>query len=219
MLVARAVGRERGGGVLLARARWREQGAAAAQTALEGVLERRAQLLQGAPLGGRRGERTVEGRGELTREVAPGPLERGQPLADPAGGGGGCGAAHGVDVAERLVDDERQRVQIALDAHLAPLALLGRHVRERADEAGRLRRAQVDEMRHSEVAQLGLTRRREEDILRLEIAVDDAVRVRRFEAGEHLERPIAHARWRHRHRRSQAIGERAAGHVLHRQQA
>ncbi len=43
------------------------------------------------------------------------------------------GAAHGVEAAQRLVQNQRQRVQVDRLADLATLALLGRHVRERAE--------------------------------------------------------------------------------------
>ena len=102
----------------------------------------------------------------------------------------GVGAANGVDPAQRLVQHERERVQVGLLPHLAAFALLGRHVGERAEHvAGARERVLAGEAGAAEVGQLGggekrLRRRRsilgamgDEHVLGLDVAVDHAARV------------------------------------------
>ena len=77
------------------------------------------------------------------------------------------GAAEGQAAGERLEQRDAERVDVGGEGQARARDLLGRHVRERADEAGGLRGAEVDEVGDAEVAELGLARGREEDVLRL----------------------------------------------------
>src|SRR5262245_32649720 len=70
-------------------------------------------------------------------------------------------------------------------------------------------------MRHSKIAQLGLARSRKKDVRRLDVAMNDAVRVRSFQSVAQLREQSARGgggEW-------QALSERAALHILHRQKA
>jgi hypothetical protein len=164
---------------------------AAGERALMCLLERLAQVRQRAAIGGIGGEGVVEGVGERPRQVATVARERLELAADAPSGRRRRGAAHRIDPAERLVQDERERVQVGLLADLLALALLGGHVGERAEHvAGARQRILADEARTAEVRQLGgfravLRAVRDEHVLRLDVAVDDAARVRVGErAGE-----------------------------------
>ncbi len=97
----------------------------------------------------------------------------------------------------RLPDEERvgdlaERVEIRLLADRAlALHLLGRHVERRPERARRLRlRGARDDLRDPEVEHLHARRAvvpcRQEQVLRLEIAVDDALIVRAVERERHL---------------------------------
>ena len=142
---------------------------------------------------------------ELRRQVAARARERRQRAADAADGRGGRGAAHGVDAGERLVEDERQRVEVRLLADLASLALLGRHVGERAEHvAGARERVLADEAGAAEVGELGgggerlrrrraiLARVRDEHVLRLDVAMDHAARVSVLERAGEREADLQH---------------------------
>ena len=115
-------------------------------------------------------------------------LERVEPSADPPRRCRRRGAAHGVGATERLVEHERQRVEIGRLERLAALALLGGHVRERPHHiAGARENVFPREACATEVGQLGDGVRlrapvarsgRDEHVLRLDIAMDDAPGVR-----------------------------------------
>ena len=85
-----------------------------------------------------------------------------------------------VLAAPALVERQGQRVDVGLGARRAALGLLGGHVGERADDvAGRGQGRRVGEAGDAEVHQLGarLAVLGDEDVLRLDVAVDDAARV------------------------------------------
>ena len=167
-----------------------------AEPPLERLLEREAQILERAAVRGRGRERAVDRLGELAWQIVAGALQLRQLAPDPPDGGGGRRGADGVDAAERLVDDERQRVQVGLDPHRAALALLGRHVGERAEHiAGAGERLLADQRGAAEVCELGRREQRlrqlrsvlrgvrHEHVLRLDVAVDDPARVGMRERG------------------------------------
>ena len=100
---------------------------------------------------------------------------------------------------EHLEEDRAGREQIGARVDRLARDLLGRHVARRAHHlpgarelGGRARatsrRARAG--RQAEVEQLHAVRR-EEDVRRLEVAVDDAARVQRGERGQHAERRSA----------------------------
>ena len=158
-------------------------GTARDEALVERLLEREAQLPDAGarPRGGR--ERAVQRVGEKAREIPAPARERLNAPADAPCGGGGSGAAHGVDPAEGLVQDEGERVEVGLLAHLAPLGLLGGHVGERPEDvAGAREDVLAGEAGATEVGQLGgrvvlLGRARDEHVLGLDVAVYDAAAV------------------------------------------
>ena len=81
-----------------------------------------------------------------------------------------------------LVEDQGQRVDVGLGPDVDPsLGLLGRHVGEGADDvSGGGQRRAVGEARDAEIHQLrarGVALLGDEDVLRLDVAVDDRARV------------------------------------------
>ena len=118
--------------------------------------QRRAQVGDRPARLGAREDGAVDRGAQVERQVAPQAPERGQPRADPPGRRRGAAAAHRVDAGERLVEDERQRVEVGLGARRAALGLLGRHVGQRADDVARARQDVVaGDPRDAEVGQLG----------------------------------------------------------------
>ena len=108
--------------------------------------------------------------------------ERRQGLADLAGGLGRSAARDGVLARPRLVEGERERVDVRLGAGVVALGLLGRHVGERADDlAGRGERRGARDRGDSEVHELRAaalrSERADDRVLRLHVAVDDAALV------------------------------------------
>ena len=115
-------------------------------------------------------------------------------------------AGEGRRARERLEEHaaEREHVQSRADLLRAP-RLLGRHVAERAEDRPRLRGDHLVEAGDAEVEELDLLHAAadEEEVRRLEIAVDDAARVHHAErlrhpAGErdglvHVEAPVREA--------------------------
>ena len=142
-----------------------------------------AQVGQRAALLGAREDRAVQGPAQLEREVAPQAPQRRQARPDPPRGGRGAAAAHGVDAAERLVDDEGQGIEVGLLAHLSPGRLLGRHVGQRADDVARDgQRVVADHAGDAEVRQLGHGRPvvrpvGHDHVARFDVAMDDAAAV------------------------------------------
>ena len=95
-----------------------------------------------------------------------------------------CGPPDRVDAAQRLVQDERQRVQVGRRAGRQSLGLLGGHVRGGADHVARAgQRVAAEHARDAEVGQPGELRRRgralgDEHVGGLDVAVDHALGVR-----------------------------------------
>ncbi len=121
-------------------------------------------------------------------------LERLDRRSDPACGGDGRAATHRVDAAEGLIQDERERVEVGGGAHLVALALLGRHIGERAEHVSGAGQGvvpsepgapEVRELRHGRrpTARGGVLDRvvRHEHVLGLDVAVDHALRMRVLE--------------------------------------
>ena len=152
---------------------------------LERLLQRQTQVVLLAPLARRRGERAIDRRGQAPRQVAATAAERLQTGPDAPRRGGRRRPADGVDAGERLVEDQRERVQVGLLADLAAFALLGRHVGERPQHvAGAGQRVLLGDAGAAEVGQLrrrpGTPRvalGRDEHVLGLDVAVDDAALV------------------------------------------
>ena len=111
------------------------------------------------------------------------------------------GAEEGRPARERLEQRRAQRVQVGGGADRRAADLLGRHVRERAQEAARLRLAEVGEVRAAEVAELRVAGGVEEDVRGLHVAVNDAALVRRAQRRQQIQRQPARrgrrqrARW------------------------
>ena len=151
--------------------------------ALQSPFERLAQLGQRAAVAGIGRERVVEGTGELAWEVAAQPRQGLELCPDAPDRRCGRGTTNGVDSAERLVQHERERVEVGLHADVASLALLGSHVGERAEHVARARqRVLPDEARTAEVGQLRrrsttVRTRGNQHVLGLDVAVDDATGV------------------------------------------
>ena len=105
---------------------------------------------------------------------------------------------HRVDARERLAEDERERVEVGRLAHLAPLALLGRHVGERAEHvAGASQHVLAGQAGAAEVGQLGGALRilwpvGNEHVLGLDVAVDHAARVRVGESVRERDADLEH---------------------------
>ncbi len=117
---------------------------------------------------------------------------------------GDVGAGEGGLAGEHLVDDGAEREDVGALVDLVVLAgrLLGRHVLRRAEQRGLLRLdglraadlgdAEVEDLRDIDDAVLDLLRH-EEDVLRLEVAVDDAFAVRGGERAADLAEDRHHA--------------------------
>ena len=120
---------------------------------------------------------------------------------------------------QRLEQRHAQRVEIRGGADAGAGDLLRRHVRDRADQAAGLGLPEVDQVRGAEVAELGVAGGVEEDVGRLDVAVDDAALVRGVERREQLEGHAPPGRRRQRAMRREPLGQRAAGHQLEHEQA
>ena len=155
---AAAWGARGGRAVLRSQRRPRRPGARGRPRArlLERLLERSAQLGERAAVPRRGRQRRVERARERARQVpAPAPRAAASGAPDAPRGRGRCRAAHRVDAAKRLVEHERERVEVGLLADLAALALLGSHVGERAEHvAGARQGVLAGEARAAEVGQL-----------------------------------------------------------------
>ena len=141
------------------------------------------------PLARRGVQRAVQRAGERPRQLAAAALQRRQRPPDAPHGRGRRGPAHGVDAAQRLVQHERQRVQVGLLCPPRDPRSARGHVGERAEHvAGASERFLADEARAAEVGQLGSRHQRlgrrvvlrevgHEHVLRLDVAVDHPARV------------------------------------------
>ena len=97
---------------------------------------------------------------ELAREIAALAAQRRQMRAEPPRPLGGGAGPHRVDAGQRLVEHQRERVQVGRRARDQPLRLLGRHVGRRPDDvAGPRQRVAADHAGDAEVGQLGQLRR------------------------------------------------------------
>ena len=142
-----------------------------------------------AELGGRdallrpRADGGVHRVADVGGQVAARAAQRRDALPDARHGLGSAGAPDRVDAAERLVDDEAERVGVGGRRHPLAPRLLGRHVRERPDHvAGPRDGVVVAEAGDPEVREL---RRRTvprgvgaDDVRRLHVAVHDPACVR-----------------------------------------
>src|SRR3954469_2376756 len=146
--------------------------------------QRGAQVRERAALLETRQDRPVDRAAQVEREVAPQAPERRQAGGGPARRRRRAAAAHGVDARERLVEDERERVEVGLLAGVAALRLLGRHVRQRADDIARAREdviprdasdAEVRQLRHA-LSVVGVVGHH--DVAGLDVAVHHAAAVR-----------------------------------------
>ena len=115
-----------------------------------------------------------------------------------------------------LVDDEAERVEIAARVDRLALALLGRHVRRRAEDRARARaevrlrpvkRARDPEVEHLDVVALAVAIE-QHDVLGLEIAVHDAVRLRAPQRARDLEGDRDGARRCHAAHARQLVAQR-----------
>ena len=160
-----------------------------------GHLDGRAEAI-GRRLGERAQQRLVVGAPSAGRSDDGGGRRLAQVLADE------IGAEERRPPGERLEQRRAQRVEIGGGADRRVADLLGRHVRQRAEEAARLRLAEVGEVRAAEVAQLRVAGGVEEDVGGFDVAVDDAALVRRAQRRQQIERQPparrgrAAARWR-----------------------
>jgi len=137
----------------------------------------------------------------LQRRRQRGGVERRRRIAKDRGDRLGRGAVLERPAPGRhLVEHHSERELVAAVVHLAALRLLGRHVGHRADDraflgerpgggrlvvAARLARARLD-AGEPEVEHFGTSVRRDDHVLRLQVAVHDALRVRGSQRVRHL---------------------------------
>ena len=90
--------------------------------------------------------------------------------------------SNGFCADEHLVQHHAHRIDVAARIELLALHLLGTHVVRRPDDQPRLRHPlmRLGHARDAEVHQLDLALVIDEDVLRLDVAVDDALLVRRL---------------------------------------
>ena len=81
---------------------------------------------------------------------------------------------------KKLVQDHPERVDVRARVHLLAFDLLGRHVRGSADHAAGRRQTVlvVDELGDAEVEDLGFAAIGDEDVVRLQVAVNNPVVMR-----------------------------------------
>jgi hypothetical protein len=98
-------------------------------------------------------------------------------------------AVEGNVAGEHLEEDDAERVDVRLPVDVVAQRLLGRHVVRRAEHAAVRREAVVVERAgDAEVGDLGRALLVDQDVLRLDVAVDDAARVRGAERAGDLDR-------------------------------
>ncbi len=122
--------------------------------------------------------------------------------------------------AEHFKDDHAQRVQVAASVNIGLAAHLFRtHVGGCADERTGLRQrhAGLRQLDDAEVRDHRVAVLVEEDIARLQVAVDDALGVRGVEAARHLLDDAQDFAVLQRAVAAQSVGQRAAGHQPHHQ--
>ena len=167
------------------------------------------------PIRGRLGERLLGHRSERHRRIRPKRVDRGRRLVQLA--------AQQVDRARRLErepprehpeQDHAERVDVARGRGGLSRSLLRRHVRGRSDQrAGLRQRVHAGHPGDAEVRDLGATLLVEEDVRRLQVAVDEPVLVRVREPGRDLgrDRPGLGVRQRPARRRGAPRACRRAG--------
>ena len=145
-----------------------------------GCFQRAAELPQPAPGRRRGGQGAVDRDRQRGGEIGAPSRQRLDRTADPPGGLGRVGATDGIDPAQRLVQDEGQRVEIGRLARGFALGLLRGHVGERPEDvAGAREDVLARQARAAEVGQLRrlqglLAAVRDEHVLGLDVTVDHA---------------------------------------------
>ena len=129
--------------------------------------------------------------------------------------------AIGLGVGEQFVEHDAERIHVGHRRHRFAAHLFGRGVvqRERAHAgAGLFRRGEVgvDEFRDAEVEQAHVAAGRDEDVRRLEVAVDDQVRVRVRDRVADLVEQVE-PRFQRKAMRAAVIGDRLAFDVFERE--
>jgi len=116
---------------------------------------------------------------------------------------------------EQPVEDHAEGVDVARRGHGLSGRLLGRHVGGGADQRSGLgQRVRTGDPRDAEVGDLGSALPVEDDVRRLQVAVDEVVLVRVREPIGDLRRDPLRLRVGERGRRLQAVLERSSGQVL-----
>ena len=117
---------------------------------------------------------------------------------------------------EHLVEHHAERVDVGLRPDAATARLLGREVLRGADDRADLGHLRVAGVGDAEVGDLDAAVVADEHVVRLDVAVDDAVLVGVAQAGEHLHRDRDRALGRERALLLDDLLERAPLEVLHR---
>jgi hypothetical protein len=99
--------------------------------------ERAAEILHRAPLPGSWPERLIDGPAELARKIQALASQGREMGAETARAQGRGARPHRIDPGQRLIEDERQRVEVGGRADVAALCLFGGHVRRRPDYVAR----------------------------------------------------------------------------------
>ena len=139
-----------------------------------GIGEDKGRRRRGADVGARRVDQLAGRRVPLGRVFGDGPFDDPVEASRHLGLDIALAARVGDDAGERLVEDAAERVDVGCRADLAAAPLLGRHVFDRADDRGAAEYAAVAErLGEAEVGQEGAFAL-EQDVVRLDVAVDDA---------------------------------------------
>ena len=168
------------------------------ETSGQRLRELGGELVERPALVGPRAQRGVDRRAQLLRQVLARAPQRRQHGADAARGRGGRAGADRVDARQRLVEHEREAVEVAALVDALAGGLLGRHVGEGADDvAGPRERLVAGQVGDAEVGQLGHAGRRarrvgDDHVLRLDVAVHDAAAVRVLERAAQREADPQH---------------------------
>ena len=117
---------------------------------------------------------------------------------------------------EHLVEDDPERVQVGALVDLRAARLLRREVLRGADDRALLGHLARAGARDAEVRHLHVPLRVDEHVVRLDVAVDDAVAMREAKRREDLPRVVDGHRHRRRAAREDQLLQRAAVEVLHR---
>src|SRR5581483_3971385 len=180
---------------------------------LEGESERRARARRG--LRRERPHRQLAERSE--RAAAGGARRLGSARRDRLEELGQVRARERRPPGERLVEEPAQAPDVARHGRSLAARLLGREIRRRPEERPRARQALRvrDLLREPEVDELGLALLVEEDVLRLQVAVEKATLVRVVDGARELREERPRLLGRERSLAPQALAERAAPEELH----